>query len=58
MCCGGLSCQGDNEADDESVAWEDLLPDLESDEGELLEPLPEFGDPPAWADLDDWDDDE
>lgn len=45
----------DNDADERSTSWEELLPDLDTDEGEPFDPLPEVGEPPSWADLDEWD---
>lgn len=48
----------DDDSDQGGTSWEDLLPELDTDEGEPFDPLPEFGEPPPWADLDDWDSDD
>ena len=57
-CCGSCSRCSDDETDSHDTSWEDLLPELDTDDGEPFDPLPEFGDPPPWADLDDWDNDD
>ncbi len=58
-CCQEKVCGRPASADDdfgnEHTSWEDLQPDLDTEEGEPFDPLPEFGEPPPWADLDEWD---
>lgn len=58
-CFQEKACGGPGAADDdfgnEHTSWEDLQPDLDTEEGEPFDPLPEFGEPPPWADLDEWD---
>ncbi len=57
-CCARHAGLSDDETEDDCTSWEDLLPELETDDDEPFDPLPDFGDPPPWADLDDWDNDE
>ncbi len=56
--CGSCVSRSDDETGSHDTSWEDLLPELDTDDGEPFDPLPEFGDPPPWADLDDWDNDD
>lgn len=55
---GCLAAFGDDDSDELTTSWEDLMPELDTDDGEPFETLPEFGEPPSWADLDDWDNEE
>lgn len=51
--CAASTGYGEEDRDEQGTSWEELWPELDTDD-EPFDPLPEFGEPPAWADLDDW----